>query len=186
MLTSLNPIATTCSSWPGWAGIKHLFTLYAPTRHNFVEKKSSYVHYLVVILTLRQDSMPLQVPSQIHVTHWETHHILAIRHQMVQIGSAFSQQHTMKASFLLTISHTMEQLWTQTLYRLTCPQHHLWNSKFRTISFRNMVTSPLSHLGRLMTVSLPSSLVSTILKTHIHRRTRVSYRTAYLSNMPGF
>ena len=53
----------------------------------------------VVILTRRLVSMPLRVPSQIQSTRWETHPILAIRPRMAQIGSGFSQQHTMKVSF---------------------------------------------------------------------------------------
>ena len=73
---------------------------------------------LVVILTPRRDSMPSQVHSQTQVTRWETHLILATRRRMVQIGLAFFQQHTMKASFELTILHSVVQLWTQVLYLL--------------------------------------------------------------------
>lgn len=39
MLTSLNPIAATCSSWPGWAGVKYFFTLYVPNSTQMREEK---------------------------------------------------------------------------------------------------------------------------------------------------
>ena len=40
MLVSFYLIAATCTSWPGWAGVKYFFTLYAHIQYNLREKKA--------------------------------------------------------------------------------------------------------------------------------------------------